>query len=459
MIFDGKPTSQITVAEIAAIVHGRVAEDQYVDFKARPYPSGDAGTHELIKDVTAFANAAGGYLIVGIGEDGESRANALVNVEAPESVRRSMMDRCLARIEPRLPELDIRIYSVNGNSVVICRVPDSPLKPHCAQPDREHHYFWKRYVDGNKLMTLAEIREAIQGDAVQREVVALRQELERGRLQQAVAIELEREVNEHQLLQLETPQALAHHTEQVFLELVGDRPFFRLTATPIPPTGKDIRNHRDALVQLLTSPPVYRRSGFDVGIRRLHPDIQQSDVGLATGMLDYKHLRLLWNGHLEFWHPADGDWISWAMGQNQPAATRPFNPLVLAESTASFIRLAQAVWSVGGISGEADFQFALHRVRGRRIPPYADNTYGRLSGTPAMLANENIGALQEDDMRIGPVRERIENLTGTVAFRLISELYHRLGYSREEIPYFTDDDRFIYDARLEDPQAEVGGEG
>lgn len=458
MIFDGKPTSQITIDQILAVVNDHRPEDQYVDFKARPYPSGDAGTPELIKDVCAFANAAGGYLIIGIGENGQGRANGFVSVEDAEAVRRSMLDRCLARIDPRLPELDIRILSVNGNNVVICRVPDSPLKPHCAQPDREHHYFWKRYVDGNKLMTHAEIREAIQGDAVQREVVALRQELERGRLQQAVAIELEREVNEHQLLQLETPQALAHHTEQVFLESVGERPYLRLTATPIPPTGGDIRNHRDELVQLLSNPPAYRRSGFDVGIRRLHPDVQQSDVGLATSMLDYKHLRLLWNGHLEFWHPADSDWLSWAMEQNQPAATRPFNPLVLSESTASFIRLAQAIWTVAEINGEADFRLSLHRVRGRRLPPYGNNTYGRLSGTPAMLADEHIGAFQEDDMRIGPVRERIENLTGTVAFRLISELYHRLGYGREEIPYFTDDDRFIYDARLEDPQAEVGGE-
>jgi len=119
MIFDGKPTSRITEAEITAIVDARVAEDQYVDFKARPYLSGDAATHELIKDVAAFANAAGGYLIIGIREDGDGRANAIVSVEAPESVRRSMVDRCLASIEKRIPELDIRLFTVNGSTVVV----------------------------------------------------------------------------------------------------------------------------------------------------------------------------------------------------------------------------------------------------------------------------------------------------------------------------------------------------
>lgn len=448
MIFDGKPTSQITLPELEAIVANHVGEDEYLDFKAQPH-SGSSATHELIKDVCAFANAAGGYLVIGIAEDGEGRAIEFVTVQNAEAVRRSMIDRCFARIEPRLPTLDVRVFPINGNSIIVCRVPDSPLKPHCAQPDREHHFYWKRYGDANKLMTHVEIRSAIQGDAVQREVVALRQELERGRLQQAVSLELEREVNEHQLLQLETPTALAHHTEQIFLHTVGDRPYFRLTGTPIPPSGRDTRAHRDELAQLLASPPVYRPSGFDVAIHRAVPDTQQTDVGLASGTLDYKHLRLLWNGHLEFWTPADSDWICWGMEQRQPVTSRPFNPHVIIETTASFIRLAHAVWSAAGVNGEADFALFLHRVRGRRIPPYANNSYGRLSGSPRLLADPTIGSIADDDLRIGPVRTRIEELPGTTAFRLISDLYFRVRLNRDEIPYFTDDDRFIYDVPLE----------
>ena len=75
MIFDGKPTSQISVAEIEVLVTERVSEDQYLDFKKQPYPTGDAGAREMIKDVSAFANAAGGYLIIGIEEDGQGRGN------------------------------------------------------------------------------------------------------------------------------------------------------------------------------------------------------------------------------------------------------------------------------------------------------------------------------------------------------------------------------------------------
>jgi hypothetical protein len=62
----------------------------------------------------------------------------------------------------------------------------------------------------------------------------------------------------------------------------------------------------------------------------------------------------------------------------------------------------------------------------------------------------------EDDVRVGPVRERVVSLPGTVAFRLISEVYLlRLGYSREHIPYFDANMRCMYDAEAE--QREHGG--
>ncbi len=118
MIFDGKPTSQISVAELQALVTEHVPEDQNLDFKARSYPPGDAGTPELIKDVCAFANAAGGYFILGIGENGQSLATGLVHVDNAEAVRRSIIDRCFARIEPRLPDLDIRVFSVDGKDII-----------------------------------------------------------------------------------------------------------------------------------------------------------------------------------------------------------------------------------------------------------------------------------------------------------------------------------------------------
>lgn len=456
MIFDGKPTSQITAADLQRLVTDHVREDQFVDFKRDPYLANERGRHELLKDITAFANAAGGYIVIGVAENGEGRADAIVGVADAEGVRRSMRDRCLTLIDPRLTELDIGIVAVDGHDIVVCHVPESPRKPHAAVPDREHHAFWLRYQDGVKLMTIAEIREAIAGDAVQRELAELRRELTIRRETVLIQDELGRDVDERGLLQLQTPEAFAEHTDRLFRAEVGDRPYLRVTATPLPVGGRDIREHREAIAQLLSSPPEYRQNGFALQMGVAGEGVRQSASGLRRPRLDFKHLRLLWNGHLEYWSAADTEVLSWGIEQNLPAAQRSFNPLVIIESAASFIRLAKSVWTTAGITGEAEFRLSLTGVQGRKIPPYADNTYGRLFGIDG-LGDPAIGTFQDADVHAGPVREQIAALPGTVVFRLVSEVYYRLGYQREHIPYFDDQNRFMFDVEAE--QAGQGGRG
>jgi hypothetical protein len=456
MIFDGKPTAQITTEDIRRLIAEHVREDQFLDFKRDPYPANDYGRQELAKDVSAFANAAGGYIIVGVAENGEGRADALVGVTDAESVRRSMRDRCLTIIEPRLTELDIGIVRVDDRDIIVCRVPESPRKPHATVPDREHHSFWLRYQDGVKLMTVAEIRDAIAGDAVQREIAELRREMTLRREAGLIQDEREREVDERGLLQLQTPEAFAEHTNRLFRAEVGDRPYLRVTATPLPVAGRDIREHREAIARLMSSPPQYRPHGFGLRMGVADEGLRQTAAGLRRPRIDFYHLRLLWNGHLEYWSAADSDVLTWGMDQNTPPAERSFNPLVIIESTATFIRLAREVWTMAGIAGEAEFHLMLKGVRGRKIPPYADNTYGRLFGIHG-LGDDTIGTFQDADLHIGPVREQIGALPGTVAFRLVSEVYYRLGYQREHIPYFDEQNRFMYDVEAE--RGVQGGQG
>jgi hypothetical protein len=456
MILDGKPTAQITADDVRRLVAEHVREDQFVDFKRDPYPATDRGRQELAKDVSAFANAAGGYIIIGIAENGEGRAHELVHVADAEGVRRSIRDRSLTFIEPRLTELDIGIIRVDDKDIVVCRVPESPRKPHATVPDREHHSFWLRYQDGVKLMTVAEIRDAIAGDAVQREIAELRREMTLRREAGLIQEELGREVDERGMLTLRTPEALAEHSERLFRAEVGDRPYLRVTATPLPVGAIDIREHRDAIAGLMSSPPQYRPHGFALRMGVADEGVRQTAAGLRRPRLDLYHLRLLWNGHMEYWCAADTDVLSWGMGQDVQPAERPFNPLVIIESTATFVRLAKAVWTAAGIAGEAEFRLMLKGVRGRTVPPYADNTYGRLFGTHG-LGDANIGRFQDADVLVGPVREQVANLPATVVYRLVSEVYLRLGYQREHIPYFDDQNRFMFD--VEAAPGDQGGRG
>ena len=224
MIFDGKPTSEITREDLEALVRDRVEEDAFLDYKARPYTRDAHDVHELVKDVSAFANAQGGYLIIGIGPDQNDprKPGGFRNVEDPEGERRRIIDHCIEKIEPRLPELDIRAIAVGDDTILVCRVPESGQKPHCARPDREHHFFWRRYEDGNHLMSVPEIRECLEGDRTLRELAELRREFAQVRRQQILTREAEQDINEGNVFQLESAEAFRRFVNEQFQQATDD---------------------------------------------------------------------------------------------------------------------------------------------------------------------------------------------------------------------------------------------
>lgn len=340
IIFNSKPTTQITAADVRRLVAEHVREDQFLDFKRDSYSTNGYGRQELAKDVSGFANAAGGYILIRIAENGKGHANALAGIADAESVRRCMRDRCLTIIEPRLTVLDIGIIRADDKDIVVCRVPESPRKPHATMPDREHHSFWLLYQDGIQLMMVVEIRDAVAGDAVQGVLAELRRKLTIRREAVLIQDEWGREVDERGLPQLQTPEAFAEHTDRLFRAEVGDRLFLRVKATPLPIGGRDIREHNEAITRLPSSPPEYRQSGFALQMGVAGEGVRPSASGLRRPRIDFKHLRLLWNDHPEYWSAANTEVFSWGIDRNVSAAQRSFNSLVIIESPASFIRLA-----------------------------------------------------------------------------------------------------------------------
>ena len=431
MIFDGKPAQSITADEIRHLVTNSVTEDQHLDYKQRAYDPSDRGKLELLKDATAFLNADGGYLVIGVREDGSGRAVGFASVDDPEGVRRSMLDRCLHGIDPRPPHLNVGLHTVDGNNIVIVHVPESDRKPHCARPDAEHHYFWRRYEDGNKLMTMAEIRECLEGDRVQRELAELRREVAHIRHERTVEREMALEVDEAHLLRLETAEAFLEHVERRFMAATGDRPFYRLFACPVPVNGLNLNDHIAALRDLLANPPALRAHGWDLkplGVVRV------TAVGLEGGDDSYHDLRVFRNGYLEFRTPADDESFYWA----QSGSPKPVNPHAIIEPAACFALLAKEVCRMVEYDGVFRFGLGLHNVKGMYLLPYAPNAVGySIRGYhigqahgPQPLDDEHLTAPEFD--------VRASDLPGSVAWRLISDVYYRFGYTDEQIPFFGD---------------------
>lgn len=127
-------TSQL---EIQRLIVDRVQEGPHLDFKRDLPQTWDQSTkHELLADVTAFANASGGDIIYGVDENSAAEAAAICPLVFPsvdQEVRR-LQDFILNLAEPRLPGVQVHPVAVTEGTttghVLIIRIPQSWAAPH-----------------------------------------------------------------------------------------------------------------------------------------------------------------------------------------------------------------------------------------------------------------------------------------------------------------------------------------
>ncbi len=153
-----KPLDQITEADFQALVANKTIELKTLEYKGNlvgPRPSDHA---EFIADVSSFANAIGGDLILGIPQ----RAGAPVSpvgltVPNPDAEIRRMEHMVLNSIKPRIPNLVMRAVSVaSGLSVIVVRMPRSWMRPHMVNGK-----FYSRTSNGRFQMDVFEVRSAV----------------------------------------------------------------------------------------------------------------------------------------------------------------------------------------------------------------------------------------------------------------------------------------------------------
>lgn len=135
---------------IEKILSSRIAESEAWDFKSAFYGSGEADVFEFLKDVTSFANAGGGTIVLGVSTDQAGRAST---VEGVVSVQ---LDKDIQRLEHILrdsvePDITgaVRITDEsadNGKRVVFIDIHDSSLAPHriVRRGKFKSHFFVRR---------------------------------------------------------------------------------------------------------------------------------------------------------------------------------------------------------------------------------------------------------------------------------------------------------------------------
>ncbi len=116
-------------------------ESLQVEFKRR-----FSTAEKIAREMIAFANTRGGYLIFGVDDDKQ-----VVGVESEKSEAELVKDAALNYCEPPV-EYEIDFLEVYGREVVIVSVPESDTKPHRLQD-------YLKELDLNKSVVLVRVND------------------------------------------------------------------------------------------------------------------------------------------------------------------------------------------------------------------------------------------------------------------------------------------------------------
>lgn len=154
------PVESVTEADLSLLVSEQVSEKRVLDYKENLVEGTYDARKEFLADVTSFANASGGDLILGIREE----AGIPIEVKGfllpdPEQEILRMENLIRDGVEPRLQGVSIRPVPLKaGGSVILIRIPRSWAGPHVVNY-RGHWRFYSRNSAGKYPLDTSEVRQ------------------------------------------------------------------------------------------------------------------------------------------------------------------------------------------------------------------------------------------------------------------------------------------------------------
>jgi hypothetical protein len=159
MPIDRLDFDNLSEADLAELVTMQVPEGLRLDYKCTRYGNTDADKREALKDISAFANAVGGHLILGIEEQNglPTIMPGIANVNPDAEVLR-LEQLMRTGIEPRIQGVRIRAIPLTNQAFCfVLRIPQSWYPPHRVSAHNSNR-FWIRNSNGAHEASIEELR-------------------------------------------------------------------------------------------------------------------------------------------------------------------------------------------------------------------------------------------------------------------------------------------------------------
>jgi len=433
LIFDDKMLAEITNQEIEELVKEHIQENQNLEFKLTLNYKSEPERFETLCDIVSLANAGGGYLVIGIREDGKSRALRLENVDNIESMIKSIRSLCLEHIEERIEGMEFDTRIINGCNIAIIRVPVSSRIPHMVTLNN-HTHFVTRYADGKREMTLSEIRSSFTQDVHGRRlsfieegiksILNIRQDEDKKELINMLVNE------ELSPISITDGRVLNEGLTKYFLKSIDKAPYFRIAIVPIT-TGRNIINVDSTEIRdVFQNPPNQRQGGWNM--ENFYSSIERFPEGIYRGDKKDRMLILYQNGYMEFYAPLDMSYC-WRQSQEEFKRQPRLYPYPVVEYPLSFLDLYSHIVRISNIETKLIISMQYLNCKGYTLLPYKPESIG------FYMPRNSPKVIDKDHLIIPNMDVNYDFDPNLVCYELLKYFYAVFSYTPDMIPFFIDD--------------------